>query len=65
MLLDLHLKGWKLKQKLKDEDYVDDFAYDDKSVSAKAKRFAWARLIKKVYKLLPMICPKCLILSVF
>jgi len=50
MLLDLRLKEWKLKQELQDEDYVDDSAYDENYVSAKAKQSAWARLIKKVYK---------------
>jgi len=31
---------WKLKQKLRDEEDSDDFAYDDNSLSAKAKRSA-------------------------
>ena len=57
----LHLapEGWKLNQKLKDEDQSQDSAYDDNSVSAKAKRSAWARLIKKVYEVDPLICPRC------
>jgi len=49
-------ESWKLNQKLKVEN-SDDFTYDDNSVSAKAKRSAWARLINKVYEVDPLICP--------
>jgi len=48
--------GWNPKQAAQSKE---DIAYDDNTVSSKAKRSAWARLIKKVYEVDPLICPKC------
>ena len=59
-IVNLAPEGWKLNHKLKDDDYSPpDSEYYDNSVSAKAKRSAWARLIQKVYEVDPLICPKC------
>ena len=54
-VLRLAPEGWNDKQSTQ----AEDIEYEDNSVSAKAKRSAWARLIKKVYEVDPLICPKC------
>ena len=54
-VLRLAPEGWNDKQSAHAE-YIE---YEDNSVSAKAKRSAWARLIKKVYEVDPLIFPKC------
>ncbi|MBA7637059.1 hypothetical protein ES703_44691 [subsurface metagenome] len=46
---------WNQKHSVK----IDNADYDDNIVSSKDKRSAWARLIKKVYEVDPLICPKC------
>ena len=54
-MLRLAPEGWNAKQ----ITHAEDIEYEDNSVSAKAKRSAWARLIKKVYEVDPLICLKC------
>jgi hypothetical protein len=48
--------GWNPEQAALLEE---DVSYDDNTVGAKARRSAWARLIKKVYEVDPLICPRC------
>jgi len=55
-VLRLAPEGWNAKQLANAEENI---AYDDNTVSSKAKRSAWARLIKKVYEVDPFVCPKC------
>ena len=54
-VLRLAPEGWNAKQIAHAEE---DISYDENTVSSKAKRSAWARLIKKVYEVDPLICPK-------
>lgn len=55
-VLRLAPSGWNTKQ---DEQPEEEIVYDDNTVGAKAKRSAWARLIKKVYEVNPLVCNKC------
>jgi hypothetical protein len=54
-------EGWTEKQEVNEtiKDDGEDIATERQEVNSIAKRSAWARLIKKVYGIDPLICEKC------
>jgi hypothetical protein len=58
-LCSLALDGWKEKQKIAVTVLQEESYQEKPAVGTKQQRSAWARLIKKVYGVDPLICPKC------
>ncbi len=55
-------EGWKEKngvQTDKANSLKDDVDNLSSAYSSKAGKSAWARLIAKVYKIDPLVCPRC------
>jgi hypothetical protein len=51
--------GWKEKHKVTEKAQQEKAVEETPAVGTKQQRSAWARLIKKVYGVDPLICPKC------
>ena len=51
--------GWKEKQEIAVTVLQEESSQETPAVGTKQQRSAWARLIKKVYGIDPLICPKC------
>jgi hypothetical protein len=51
--------GWKEKQKQENNQEVSLPEVRESSVDKRQERSTWARLIKKVYGIDPLVCPKC------
>jgi hypothetical protein len=51
--------GWKEKQEIVAAVPQEESSRETPAVGTKQQRSAWARLIKKVYGVDPLICPKC------
>lgn len=51
--------GWKEKQKQENNQEVSLPEVRENSVDKRQERSTWARLIKKVYGIDPLVCPKC------
>jgi hypothetical protein len=51
--------GWKEKQEIVVAVAQEESSRETPAVGTKQQRSAWARLIKKVYGVDPLICPKC------
>ncbi len=52
-------EGWNKKQEEQVTIIEDETEVQSQGVKGSAKRSAWARLIKKVYGIDPLICKKC------
>jgi hypothetical protein len=52
-------ESWNIKQGKQDSFKEEDAEVQIKDVKGGVKRSAWARLIKKVYGINPLICEKC------
>jgi hypothetical protein len=51
--------GWKKKQEIAVTVPQEESSRETPAVGTKQQRSAWARLIKKVYGVDPLLCPKC------
>jgi hypothetical protein len=51
--------GWKEKHKITEKSQQEVVVEETPAVGTKQQKSAWARLIKKVYGVDPLICPKC------
>jgi len=51
--------GWKEKQEIVVAVAQEESSRETPAVGTKQQRSAWVRLIKKVYGVDPLICPKC------
>ena len=52
-------EGWSKNQGEQNNIKDNDVEVESQNVKGSAKRSAWARLIKKVYGINPLICEKC------
>ena len=51
--------GWKEKHKITEKAQQEEALEETPVVGTSEQRSAWARLIKKVYGVDPLVCPKC------
>ena len=51
--------GWKEKQEITEKAQQEEAFEETSATGTKQQRSAWARLLKKVYGVDPLICPNC------
>ena len=61
-LVRLAPEGWKEKHKIEiipDAEIEEQESVTETAVGTREQKSTWARLIKKVYDVDPLVCPKC------
>ncbi|MFX0088037.1 MAG: hypothetical protein ACFFAU_20455 [Candidatus Hodarchaeota archaeon] len=54
--------GWKEQNETEiqdEEKEITKLIGNSEDISAKKRKSTWARLIAKIYKIAPLVCPKC------